>query len=46
MAAALAVPLSYLYCEDDQIAELLLRLERLAPEIRLAVVERCIQELA
>ena len=46
IADCLRVPLSYLYCEDDQVAELLLRLERLAPEKRSAKIQRYIEELA
>jgi hypothetical protein len=32
IADTLNVPLSYLYCEDDRIASLLLALHRLGPE--------------
>ncbi len=38
IAEALGVPLIYLYCEDDAIAELLLRLHRLAPVERAEIV--------
>ena len=34
IAGALKVPLAYLYCEDDQVAELLLALHRLRPAER------------
>lgn len=34
IADAVGVPLIYLYCEDDQVAKLLLRLERLTPNAR------------
>ena len=34
IANALTVPLIYLYCEEDQVADLLLRLNRLEPKIR------------
>lgn len=34
IALALNVPLSYLYCEDDELAVLLLALHRLEPEQR------------
>jgi len=34
IAGALKVPLAYLYCEDDQVAELLLALHRLRPTER------------
>jgi transcriptional regulator with XRE-family HTH domain len=34
IAAALNVPLPYLYCDEDEIAELLLLLTRLAPDER------------
>ena len=39
IADVLQVPLSYLYCEDDQVALLLLRLEQLPTKRRLEVVE-------
>lgn len=34
IAAALDVPLTYLYCEDDKVASLLLALHRLEPGAR------------
>ena len=46
IANALTVPLSYLYCEEDQVADLLLRLNRLEPKIRTQRVEQFCRELA
>lgn len=46
IADALGVPLMYLYCEDDQVADLLLRLYRLEPKIRAQKVEQFCKELA
>lgn len=46
IADALGVPLIYLYCEDDPVAELLLRLYRLEPKIRAQKVEQFCEELA
>lgn len=46
IADALQVPLIYLYCEDDQVADLLLRLYRLEPRIRTQRVEQFCNELA
>ncbi len=46
IADALGVPLSYLYCEEDQVADLLLRLNRLEPKIRAQKVEQFCKELA
>lgn len=46
IAEALQVPLIYLYCEDDLVAELLLRLDRLEPKIRTQKVEQFCEELA
>lgn len=34
IATALGAPMTYLYCEDDNVASLLLELHRLQPEIR------------
>lgn len=45
IADALNVPLSYLYCEDDRIALLLLRLDRLTGERRCMALERLLAEL-
>ncbi len=45
IAEALGVPLIYLYCEDDAIASLLLRLYRLDPKTRAVTVEELIQKL-
>ncbi|MDY0014436.1 MAG: helix-turn-helix transcriptional regulator [Rhodocyclaceae bacterium] len=46
IAEAMGVPLIYLYCEDDQVADLLLRLYRLEPRIRTQRVEQFCKELA
>ena len=46
IADALNVPLSYLYCEDDRIALLLLNLHRLDAEWRSVKVERFLAELS
>ncbi len=46
IANALTVPLIYLYCEEDQVADLLLRLNRLEPKIRTQRVEQFCRELA
>lgn len=46
IADALQVPLIYLYCEDDPVADLLLRLYRLEPRIRTQRVEQFCEELA
>lgn len=45
IAEALQVPLIYLYCEDDQVADLLLSLYRLEPKIRVQKVEQFCKEL-
>lgn len=46
IADALGVPLMYLYCEDDNLAELLLALHRLSLEDRDTKVQRFLAELA
>ena len=46
IAEVLNVPLSYLYCEDDRIALLLLGLNRLTGEQRSMTVERFLAELS
>lgn len=46
IADAMGVPLMYLYCEDDPVADLLLRLYRLEPRIRAQRVEQFCEELA
>lgn len=46
IADALEVPLSYLYCEDDRIALLLLELHRLTVDQRPVMVEKFLLELA
>lgn len=46
IAEAMGVPLIYLYCEDDPVADLLLRLYRLEPRIRAQKVEQFCKELA
>jgi len=45
IAEVLAVPLSYLYCEDDQIAKLLLRLDAVKPDVRAAIVDQFLKRL-
>ena len=45
IADALTVPLSYLYCDDDGVALLLLRLNRLTAEHRSVTIERFLAEL-
>ena len=46
IADALMVPLSYLYCEDDRIAQLLLGLNRLVAEQRSMKVEKFLAEIS
>lgn len=46
IAEALNVPLSYLYCEDDQVAELLLTIHRLDAERRSVKVEMLLKVIA
>ena len=45
IAEAFGVPLIYLYCEEDQVADLLLRLYRLEPRIRTQKVEQFCKEV-
>ena len=45
IADALSVPLIYLYCEDDSIAELLFRLYRLEPKARVRKVAEITEKL-
>lgn len=45
IAEAFEVPLSYLYCEDDQVAELVLGLFRLPPAKRSAMLSGFIDEV-
>lgn len=45
IADAFQVPLSYLYCEDDQVALLLMELYRLKPENRNKRVRQFIDDL-
>ena len=45
IADVLGVPLSYLYCEDDRVALLLLKLNQLAPEQRSTKVEEFLAQL-
>lgn len=45
LAQALSVPLAYFYCEDDQIAALLLALHLLPPNERRARVEQFCESL-
>ena len=42
IADALNVPLSYLYCEDDEVALLLFTLHRLDPKQRSAKLQQCL----
>ena len=46
IADSLDVPLSYLYCEDDLVALLLLRLHRLEGGIRMQYLDRFLAEMA
>jgi transcriptional regulator with XRE-family HTH domain len=46
IANALGAPLEYLYCEDDNLAALLLSLAKLKPSARKQVVSRWFAELA
>ena len=46
IADALEVPLTYLYCEDDKVAELLLALHRLSAEERNRQVEEFTHQLS
>lgn len=46
IAEVLGVPLAYLYCEDDDVAELLLRLRKLNPAARHPIVASWIDEVA
>lgn len=46
IAEVLGVPLAYLYCEDDEVAELLLSLRRLNTSVRLQTVTSWINEIA
>ena len=46
IAAALDVPLTYLYCEDDKVASLLLALHRLEPSVRSRRVDDFIGQLS
>ena len=46
IAGAFGVPLIYIYCEDDQVADLLLRLSRLDGQIRASKLEQFCKELA
>lgn len=45
IAKVLKVPLAYLYCEDDQIASVLLVLERLAAPDRMKVMQTLLEQL-
>ncbi|QOQ80735.1 helix-turn-helix transcriptional regulator [Comamonas thiooxydans] len=45
IAEVLGVPLAYLYCEDDEVAELLLALRRLKSSVRLQRVTSWINEM-
>ena len=46
IADALEVPLTYLYCEDDKVAALLLALDRLSAEERNRKVHEFMQQLS
>ncbi|WP_050812413.1 helix-turn-helix domain-containing protein [Acidovorax radicis] len=46
IAEALGAPLEYLYCEDDNLAAVLLSLAKLKPNARKQVVSRWLAELA
>jgi transcriptional regulator with XRE-family HTH domain len=46
IAHALGVPLTYLYCEDDKVAALLLALQRLKPAVRNRRVEEFLNLLS
>lgn len=46
IAHAMGVPLSYLYCEDDKVAVVLLALHRLTASERHKQVQRFIDQLA
>lgn len=46
IAKALDVPLTYLYCEDDSIASLLLSLHRLKPTVRNRKVDDFLGQLS
>ena len=45
IAHCLNAPLCYLYCEDDDLAALLLGLHRLKPEARQKLVQRFVTEI-
>ncbi len=45
IANSLNAPLSFLYCEDDDVAILLLALHRIEPEIRRQTVRRFLTEI-
>jgi transcriptional regulator with XRE-family HTH domain len=45
IAEALSVPVAYLYCEDDQVADLLLRIYKLAPRERGRVVKAMLDQV-
>jgi len=45
IASALEAPLTYLYCEDDKIASLLLALHRLKPAVRNRKIEDFLGQL-
>lgn len=43
IAHALGVPLTYLYCEDDKVAALLLALHKIKPAARDRKVQECLE---
>ncbi|OYD50543.1 helix-turn-helix domain-containing protein [Acidovorax kalamii] len=46
IAEALGAPLEYLYCEDDDLATVLLGLSKLKPDARKQVVSKWLAEMA
>ena len=45
IAEALGVPLAFLYCEDDEIAGILVQLSKLKPAVRKLTVSRWLAEM-
>ena len=46
IAEALGTPLEYLYCEDDDVARVLMALSQLKPDIRRQFTSRWLREVA
>lgn len=46
IAEALGAPLEYLYCEDDDVARVLMALSQLKPNVRRQVASRWLGEIA